>query len=304
MTQIRFGITDDKLAEGRAKKAARILKKKYDDIEINMVPIREDAMIEALEQEQIDLVALDGTSIYGDERFSSILNRNGTGSDKYISNRNQIEVAGFLKRGDPRYILLTDKHRGVRKKLVDTEAKVSVLVDSETRKMQLNRLFDDVICINAPINAENLIEQIKSNQYDAILGLADELKLLHLQHEKDISYDYIECGQLVPDAGRAMISLLAKKGTDADQIAKNIASIKSEKEFSIECEIRKNIDMEHVIPIRYLCVSAFIDRSKLDIYVDLGLKTRSFRLKEHGEYEQKSILIRKIIEKIENIVDY
>lgn len=305
MIQMNLGIFNDPVSIARGKRTAGYIRKKNEEINVVLVPLEwnitsgeqkcnHQDIINRLKYElnhNIDGIILDGSELEG--KYSDDLD-----------SLDGIAVVAKLKRGDPRYVLIRNKkHRNHYYHSWDNN-KRKVLVNHAVRQRGVLNLFDGVECVSVSESIENLIEFIKNDKCEGVVAPADEIRLLKLNNEKELTYDYIDCDKFVPEQGRAILCMLTAKDNQLNSVLKEITSIKSEKEIRIEKEVLKRVNKKPHVALTNCCICTVIERSRLNIYVDLEVKEHSFRLKESGDYAERLLIIRRLSDKIGNIVEF
>ena len=120
------------------------------------------------------------------------------------SENEQLIIGAFIKRNDPRDILISDKV----KKLSDLNNSVIIGSSSRRRKLQLKKLSNSIRVFDMRGNIDTRIKRLEEEKFDAIILAAAGVKSLKL--EKKISLTF-ETHQLLPAAGQGVIAVQCRK---------------------------------------------------------------------------------------------
>ena len=106
----------------------------------------------------------------------------------------------FLKRNDPREILITKD----KKKLKELKSDSVIGTSSYRREFQIKKIRSDVSCKLIRGNVDTRIKKLKEGIYDAIILSYTGIKYLNLDNE--IS-EIFSTDQIIPSAGQGIIAL-------------------------------------------------------------------------------------------------
>ena len=120
------------------------------------------------------------------------------------SENEQLIIGAFVKRNDPRDILISDKV----KKLSDLNNSVIIGSSSRRRELQLKKLSNSIRVFDMRGNIDTRIKRLEEKKFDAIILAAAGVKSLKL--EKKISLTF-ETHQLLPAAGQGVIAVQCRK---------------------------------------------------------------------------------------------
>ncbi len=115
-----------------------------------------------------------------------------------------LRTACFLKRNDPREILISLKN----KKLNELEKKSVVGTSSFRREFQLKRIRNDLNCELIRGNVDTRISKLKKGKYDAIILSSAGIKSLDLSNEIT---QFFTTSEIIPSAGQGIIALQCRK---------------------------------------------------------------------------------------------
>ncbi len=115
-----------------------------------------------------------------------------------------LRTACFLKRNDPREILISLKN----KKLNELEKNSVVGTSSFRREFQLKRIRNDLNCELIRGNVDTRISKLKKGKYDAIILSSAGIKSLDLNNEIT---QFFTTSEIIPSAGQGIIALQCRK---------------------------------------------------------------------------------------------
>ena len=115
-----------------------------------------------------------------------------------------LRTACFLKRNDPREILISLKN----KKLNELEKNSVVGTSSFRREFQIKRIRNDLICELIRGNVDTRISKLKKGKYDAIILSSAGIKSLDLNNEIT---QFFTTSEIIPSAGQGIIALQCRK---------------------------------------------------------------------------------------------
>ena len=115
-----------------------------------------------------------------------------------------LRTACFLKRNDPREILISLKN----KKLNELEKNSVVGTSSFRREFQIKRIRNDLICELIRGNVDTRLSKLKKGKYDAIILSSAGIKSLDLSNEIT---QFFTTSEIIPSAGQGIIALQCRK---------------------------------------------------------------------------------------------
>ena len=115
-----------------------------------------------------------------------------------------LRTACFLKRNDPREILISLKN----KKLNELEKNSVVGTSSFRREFQLKRIRNDLNCELIRGNVDTRISKLKKGKYDAIILSSAGINSLDLNNEIT---QFFTTSEMIPSAGQGIIALQCRK---------------------------------------------------------------------------------------------
>ena len=133
-----------------------------------------------------------------------------------------LRTACFLKRNDPREILISLKN----KKLNELEKNSVVGTSSFRREFQLKRIRNDLNCELIRGNVDTRISKLKKGKYDAIILSSAGINFLDLNNEIT---QFFTTSEIIPSAGQGIIALQCRK--EDNQIIELIEKVNHQPTF-------------------------------------------------------------------------
>ena len=142
----------------------------------------------------------------------------------------------FLKRNDPREILITKDN----KKLKDLDEKSIVGTSSYRREFQIKKIRKDLNCKLIRGNVDTRIRKLNEGMYDAIILSYAGIKFLKFENE--IS-EIFSAEEIIPSAGQGVIALQCRENDDETiSILNKINHEETHKRAHLERNILKVLD--------------------------------------------------------------
>ena len=156
---------------------------------------------------------------------------------------NNISIAAFLKREDPRDILLTNKNY-----TFDTlPQNLTIGTSSIRRKTQIHNIRPDLKIEYMRGNVETRIRKLKTNKYDAIILALAGLKRLGLSYKNK---NVLNISKFIPSGGQGAIAVtVRKKDSVIYKLIKNINNNKTETEVKTERKFLEKINADCDSPV-------------------------------------------------------
>jgi len=156
---------------------------------------------------------------------------------------NNISIAAFLKREDPRDILLTNKNY-----TFDTlPQNLTIGTSSIRRKTQIHNIRPDLKIEYMRGNVETRIRKLKTNKYDAIILALAGLKRLGLNYKNK---NVLNISKFIPAGGQGAIAVtVRKKDSVINKLIKNINNNKTETEVKTERKFLEKINADCDSPV-------------------------------------------------------
>ena len=156
---------------------------------------------------------------------------------------NNISIAAFLKREDPRDILLSNKNY-----TFDTlPQNLTIGTSSIRRKTQIHNIRPDLKIEYMRGNVETRIRKLKTNKYDAIILALAGLKRLGLNYKNK---NVLNISKFIPAGGQGAIAVtVRKKDSVINKLIKNINNNKTEIEVKTERKFLEKINADCDSPV-------------------------------------------------------
>ena len=147
-----------------------------------------------------------------------------------------LRTDSFLKRNDPREILITKN----QKKLKDLDQKSIVGTSSYRREFQIKKIRQDLNCKLIRGNVDTRIRKLNEGMYDAIILSYAGIKFLKFENE--IS-EIFSAEEIIPSAGQGVIALQCRENDDETiSILNKINHEETHKRAHLERNILKVLD--------------------------------------------------------------
>ena len=214
---------------------------------------------------------------------------------------NNISIAAFLKREDPRDILLSKKNY-----TFDTlPQNLTIGTSSIRRKTQIHNIRPDLKIEYMRGNVETRIRKLKTNKYDAIILALAGLKRLGLNYKNK---NVLNISKFIPAGGQGAIAVtVRKKDSVISKLIKNINNNKTEIEIKTERKFLEKINADCDSPVgayakinnNYVCFSVTVpnkngmfvykSRTKFNKSEILGVRVANILKKKLGRNFLKKI---------------
>ena len=179
---------------------------------------------------------------------------------------NNISIAAFLKREDPRDILLSKKNYTFN----DLPKNVTIGTSSIRRKTQICNLRPDLNIKYMRGNIETRIKKLKKNKYDAIILALAGLKRLGLSYKNN---NILNVSKFIPAGGQGAIAVtIRSKDSITNNLIKKINNNKTEIEVKTERKFLEKINADCDSPVgayakiinSYICFSVAVPNKNKD----------------------------------------
>jgi hydroxymethylbilane synthase len=142
--------------------------------------------------------------------------------DMPANETNGLRTNTFLKRNDPREILITKD----KKKLKDLKAQAIIGTSSYRREFQIKKIRSDLNCKLIRGNVDTRIKKLNDGLYDAIILSYAGIKSLSIE---DKITEIFSTQEIIPSAGQGIISLQCRN--DNKDIISILDSINDQKTY-------------------------------------------------------------------------
>ena len=156
---------------------------------------------------------------------------------------NNISITAFLKREDPRDILLSKKNY-----TFDTlPQNLTIGTSSIRRKNQIRNIRPDLRIKYMRGNVETRVKKLKKNEYDAIILALAGLKRLGLSYKNK---NILNSSKFIPAGGQGAIAVTTRrKDSIINSLIKKINNSKTEAEVKIERKFLEKINADCDSPV-------------------------------------------------------
>ena len=156
---------------------------------------------------------------------------------------NNISITAFLKREDPRDILLSKKNY-----TFDTlPQNLTIGTSSIRRKNQIRNIRPDLRIKYMRGNVETRVKKLKKNEYDAIILALAGLKRLGLSYKNK---NILNSSKFIPAGGQGAIAVTTRrKDSIINSLIKKINNSKTESEVKIERKFLEKINADCDSPV-------------------------------------------------------
>ena len=135
----------------------------------------------------------------------------------------------FLKRNDPREILITKN----KKKLKELKIDAIIGTSSYRREFQIKKIRTDFNCKLIRGNVDTRIKKLNNGFYDAIILSYAGIKSLNIKEEVA---EVFSTEELIPSAGQGVIALQCRN--EDDEIISVLEKVNDEETFMVACAER------------------------------------------------------------------
>jgi hydroxymethylbilane synthase len=142
--------------------------------------------------------------------------------DMPANETNGLRTNTFLKRNDPREILITKD----KKKLKDLKAQAIIGTSSYRREFQIKKIRSDLNCKLIRGNVDTRIKKLNDGLYDAIILSYAGIKSLSIEYKIT---EIFSTQEIIPSAGQGIISLQCRN--DNEDIISILDSINDQKTY-------------------------------------------------------------------------
>ncbi len=151
--------------------------------------------------------------------------------DMPANETNGLRTNTFLKRNDPREILITKD----KKKLKDLKAQSIIGTSSYRREFQIKKIRSDLNCKLIRGNVDTRIKKLNDGLYDAIILSYAGIKSLSIE---DKITEIFSTQEIIPSAGQGIVSLQCRN--DDKDIISILDSINDQKTY-IRAHAERNV---------------------------------------------------------------
>ena len=267
--KVRIGTRKSKLAIAQTEMVINEIKRKFPDAHTEIVYITTsgDKILDK------PLTEIGGKGIFVSEIESALLDGSidiavHSAKDLPISLADGLAISGDLKRGDHRDALITN--RGTK---VETQASFTAGTSSARRRVELSKLYPNVIHADIRGNVDTRLNKLADRQYDAIILAMAGLHRLSLDTDDRFDIIPFEYDRFLPAPCQGIIAIETRKNDSIVPIIEEITDRETWACFETERAIIKALNADCSVP---LGAYSFIDNDRIKLFISKsGAKTVS-----------------------------
>ena len=205
MKKIIIEARGNKLSLAYVSKVKRLILKSSKDIDIHIKTIKTSGDIHA----DTKLSEIGGKNLFCKEIEENLIKNEIDIAVHSLKDMESIEhkdltIGAFIKRNDPRDILISNKIKNLR----ELNQKAIIGSSSRRRELQLKKLNKNISVINMRGNIDTRIKKVEENKLDAIILAAAGVKSLNLENKISITF---ETSEILPAVGQGIIAVQCRK---------------------------------------------------------------------------------------------
>ena len=205
MKKIIIGARGSKLSLAYVSKVKRLILESSKDIDIHIKTIKTSGDIHG----DMKLSEIGGKNLFCKEIEENLIKNEIDIAVHSLKDMESIEhkdltIGAFIKRNDPRDILISNKIKNLR----ELNQKVIIGSSSRRRELQLKKLNKNISIINMRGNIDTRIKKVEENKLDAIILAAAGVKSLNLENKISITF---ETSEILPAVGQGIIAVQCRK---------------------------------------------------------------------------------------------
>lgn len=243
--KVRIGTRKSKLALAQTEMFANALKKRFDDIETEIVCIstKGDKILDK------PLAMIGGKGVFISELENALLNGEvdmavHSAKDLPLELADGLEISSALNRGNYRDVLVTRKNEPIK-----NEEKFIVGTGSLRRRGFIKKQYPLVQIKDIRGNVDTRISKLINKEYDAIILAAAGLERLSLYNSADYDIMPFEYKDFLPAPCQAIIVAESRKGSAVSQMLREISHRETMLEFETERQIPKLLNADCGMPV-------------------------------------------------------
>ena len=205
MKKIIIGARGSKLSLAYVSKVKRLILESSKDIDIHIKTIKTSGDIHG----DMKLSEIGGKNLFCKEIEENLIKNEIDIAIHSLKDMESIEhkdltIGAFIKRNDPRDILISNKIKNLR----ELNQEVIIGSSSRRRELQLKKLNKNISVINMRGNIDTRIKKVEENKLDAIILAAAGVKSLNLENKISITF---ETSEILPAVGQGIIAVQCRK---------------------------------------------------------------------------------------------
>lgn len=217
MKKIIIGTRGSQLSLAYTSKVKSLILENSKDIDIQVKTIKTSGDA----NQKVKISEIGGKNLFCKEIEENLLDNNidiavHSLKDMESQEHEKLTIGAFIKRNDPRDVLISNKI----KKISDLEKDVIIGSSSKRRELQLKQINKNIIVENMRGNIDTRIKKLEEENFDGIILAAAGIKSLNL--EKKIGLIF-ETNKILPAVGQGIIAVQCRKNDNSIlDIVKNI----------------------------------------------------------------------------------
>ena len=224
MKKIIIGARGSKLSIAYVSKVKNLILKSSKDMDIQVQVIKTSGDI----HKDVKLSEIGGKNLFCKEIEENLLKQNidiavHSLKDMESEEHENLMIGAFIKRNDPRDILISNKI----KKLSELNNKLNIGSSSKRRELQLKKINKNISVVNIRGNIDTRIKKIEEKKLDAIILAAAGVKSLNLENRISLTF---ETSDMLPAVGQGIIAVQCRK---TDKLIIDIIQKINDKETSL-----------------------------------------------------------------------
>ena len=205
MKKIIIGARGSKLSLAYVSKVKRLILESSKDIDIHIKTIKTSGDIHG----DMKLSEIGGKNLFCKEIEENLIKNEIDIAVHSLKDMESIEhkdltIGAFIKRNDPRDILISNKIKNLK----ELNQEVIIGSSSRRRELQLKKLNKNISVINMRGNIDTRIKKVEENKLDAIILAAAGVKSLNLENKISITF---ETSEILPAVGQGIIAVQCRK---------------------------------------------------------------------------------------------
>ena len=205
MKKIIIGARGSKLSLAYVSKVKRLILESSKDIDIHIKTIKTSGDIHGDKK----LSEIGGKNLFCKEIEENLIKNEIDIAVHSLKDMESIEhkdltIGAFIKRNDPRDILISNKIKNLK----ELNQELIIGSSSRRRELQLKKLNKNISVINMRGNIDTRIKKVEENKLDAIILAAAGVKSLNLENKISITF---ETSEILPAIGQGIIAVQCRK---------------------------------------------------------------------------------------------
>lgn len=243
--KVRIGTRKSKLALAQTEMFANALKKRFDDIDTEIVCIstKGDKILDK------PLAMIGGKGVFISELENALLSGAAdmavhSAKDLPLELADGFEISSALNRGNYRDVLVTRKNEPIK-----NEEKFIVGTGSLRRRGFIKKQYPLVQIKDIRGNVDTRINKLINKEYDAIILAAAGLERLSLYNSEKYDVTPFEYYDFLPAPCQAIVVAESKTGSAISERLKEISHTETMLEFETERQIPKLLNADCGMPV-------------------------------------------------------